>query len=250
MHATGSYLASVAPQLEEALEKGWHVVSTCEELSYPFQRHPALSARLDERARASDRTLVGTGVNPGLLMDRFPVFLASATHGIRGVRVERVQDPTPRRLPFRKKMGLGLARADFDAKVASGAFGHVGLEESGRLITDGLGWQIDAWSRDLQPVQPNPDGPVVGLVEPLSGAPEDGRTVDLHFEAQTAVDDPYDAVTIEGTPPLHSRFQGGGVLGDAATAASVLRGARVVGSAPRGLITALDLPLRPRPDPP
>ena len=56
LHATGSYLQTVAGQLEAALAGGWHVVSTCEELSYPFARHPALAATLDATARAAGRS--------------------------------------------------------------------------------------------------------------------------------------------------------------------------------------------------
>ena len=246
LHATGSYLETVAGQFEAALAAGWHVVSTCEELSYPFVRHPALAASLDAAARAAGRSLLGTGVNPGLLMDRLPVFLTSASSAIRSIAVERVQNPTSRRLPFQRKVGMGLSRADFDAKAAGGGFGHVGLEESGRLIAAGLGWRIDAWIRELRPVQPDPNAPVRGLVETLTGATGDGRRVSLHFEAQSGVAEPYDAVTVEGTPPLSVRFHGG-VLGDAATAAAVVRAAHVLPSAARGLITVLDLPLRHRP---
>ena len=251
LHATGSYLDSVAPQLLEALEQGWHVVTTCEELAYPYHRHPDLSETLDAAAHAAGRTIVGTGVNPGLLMDRLPIFLAAASHGIRSIRVERVQDPTPRRIPFQRKVGVGLSRAEFDAKAATGAFGHVGLEESGRLIAAGLGWRIDNWARELRavqadPAQTGPDTPVLGLLETLSGSTDDGHTIDLHFEAQTGVAESYDAVTVDGTPPLHLRFHGG-VLGDPATAAAALRGAHVVAAARRGLVTVLDLPLRPWP---
>ena len=185
-------------------------------------------------------------MNPGLLMDRLPVFLASASSDIRSIRVERVQDPTSRRLPFQRKVGVGLSRAEFDAKAAGGGFGHVGLEESGRLIAVGLGWRIDAWTRDLRPVQPDPAAPVQGLVETLTGATDDGRRVSLLFEAQSGVAEPYDAVTIEGAPPLSLRFAGG-VQGDAATAAAVVRAAHVLASAGHGLLTVLDLPLRRRP---
>ncbi len=249
LQATGSYLEHVAPQIEEALALGWHVVSTCEELAYPFVRHPDLSRRLHTAALDAGRTLVGTGVNPGFLMDRLPVLLAAASHDIRSLRLERVQDPTPRRLPFREKVGMNIDRTAFDARAAQGGFGHVGLEESGRLVAAGLGWTIDRWDHDLQPVQPDPDGPVLGLVETLAGATADGRTVQLHFEAQSGATHPYDAVTIEGSPPLHLRFQGG-VFGDDATAAAVLRAARIVPSARPGLLTVLDLPLRPSPHAP
>ena len=239
LQATGSHLEGVATQIEEAISLGWHVVSTCEELSYPFHRHPDLSQRLHEAALSAGRTLVGTGVNPGFLMDRLPVLLTAASHSIRSVRVERVQDPTPRRLPFRQKVGMNIPRVDFDRRAAAGGFGHVGLEESGRLIAAGLGWTIEHWEHALQPVQPDATGPVLGLVETLSGTCPEGGSVHLHFEAQSGAADPYDA-------PIALRFQGG-VFGDDATAASVLRAARVINSAPRGLVTVLDLPLRPSP---
>ena len=85
-----------------------------------------------------------------------------------------------------------------------------------------------------------------GLVETLTGATDDGRRVSLLFEAQSGVAEPYDAVTIEGAPPLSLRFAGG-VQGDAATAAAVVRAAHVLASAGHGLLTVLDLPLRRRP---
>ena len=64
LQATTSYLDVAARQIEEALRLGLHVVSTCEELAYPFVRHPQLSASIDELARSAARTVVGTGINP------------------------------------------------------------------------------------------------------------------------------------------------------------------------------------------
>ena len=121
--------------------------------------------------------------------------------------------------------------------------GHVGLEESGRLLAAGLGWEIDAWESDLVAVQPDPAGPVLGTRQTLRAVTADGRRVDLRFEAQAGVTEPYDEIVIEGVPPLRMRFEGG-VAGDDATVASVLRCARVIPAAPRGLVTVLDLPLR------
>lgn len=246
LHATGSYLKAVAPQLEDALQLGLHVVSTCEELSYPFVRHPNRSRELEGLARAAGRTIVGTGVNPGFVMDQLVVTLRAASHAIRAVTVRRVQDPRPRRLPFQRKVGLGLSRHDYDALAASGKFGHVGLEESGWLVAAGLGWDIDGWTTTLEPVQPDPQGPVLGTLQRLQGATADGRTVLLHFEAHSGVEASFDEIEIDGTPPLKLRFVGG-VFGDDATAAAVLRAARVIPSAARGLLTVLDLPLRARP---
>ncbi len=246
LQATGSYLQGVAPQLEDALQLGLHVVSTCEELSYPFVRHPDLSRKLDDLARSAQRTIVGTGINPGFVMDQLVIALTGASHDIRSVSVKRVQNPRPRRVPFQRKVGLDMPRAEYDALAQSGKFGHVGLEESGRLLAAGLGWRIDNWKDTLSAVQPDPDGPVLGTLQVLEGATSDGRSVRLHFEAQGGVQESYDEIVIEGTPPLRLRFIGG-VFGDDATAAAVLRAARVIPSAARGLLTVLDLPLRARP---
>ena len=243
LHATSSYLDAALPQIEEALGLGLHVVSTCEELAYPFLRDPEASERLDASAQAAERTVVGTGINPGFLMDQLPVTLRAASHSITAVHVKRVQNPRLRRVPFQEKVGLGITRREYENRLDGGHFGHVGLEESGRLIAVGLGWQIDTWEHDMLPVQRDPDGLVLGTLETLSGTTADGRQISLHFEAQSDVDPPYDEIVIDGVPPLHLRFEGG-VLGDEATAAAVLRCARVIPNAPRGLQTVLDLPLR------
>ena len=247
LHATGSYLDRVAPQLEQALRLRLHVVSTCEELAYPFARHPELSSRLHDTARSAERTLVGTGVNPGFVMDRLAVMLAQAAHSIRSVTVERVQNPKTRRVQFQRKVGMNLPRDEYDRLAESGAFGHVGLQESARLIAAALDWRIDDWRETLDPVPPDdPIGPVLGTRQTLSGATSDGRSVRFHFEAHAGVDADYDLIDVDGTPPLRLRIEGG-VFGDDATAATILGAARVVPSAPRGLLTVLDLPLRPLP---
>jgi len=69
LHSTGSYLEDVKPQLLKIINSGADLVSTCEELAYPFLRHPQLSRELDTRARKKGVTVLGTGVNPGFVMD-------------------------------------------------------------------------------------------------------------------------------------------------------------------------------------
>lgn len=243
IHCTGSYLDRVAPQLEEAVRQGLHVVSTCEELTFPDERHPEIATRLDELAKAAGRTVVATGVNPGFLMDALPASLASISHGIRSVEVRRVQDPSRRRVPFQQKVGMGLSTAQWEERRDAGGFGHVGLVESARLLAAALGWSLTEWQHDMVPCRLDGQDPVLGTLETLRGTTSDGRFVDLHFEANAGVDEEYDQIVVEGTPPLKLRFEGG-VFGDHATAAAVMRAARVVPNTRRGLVTVLDLPLR------
>ncbi len=243
IHCTGSYLDQVSTQIEEALRQELHVVSTCEELSFAHARRPEIAAGLDVLARRAERTVVGTGVNPGFLMDALPASLSSISHSIKSVSVRRVQDPSRRRIPFQEKVGMGISKAQWEEKNAAGGFGHVGLEESARLLAYALGWKLVDWRHEMIPCEVPGQELVAGTLETLVGSTYDGHTVNLHFEANAAVAEEYDEIVVDGTPPLKLRFEGG-VFGDDATAAAVLRACRVIPHTRRGLMTVLDLPLR------
>ena len=243
IQCTGSYLEQVSPQIEEALRQELHVVSTCEELAFAHARHPEIAAGLDVLARRAERTVVGTGVNPGFLMDALPASLSSISHNIRSVSVKRVQDPSRRRIPFQQKVGMGISVPQWKEKRDAGGFGHVGLEESARLLAYALGWKLVDWRHDMVPCEVAGQELVAGTLETLEGSTFDGHTVRLHFEANASVEEEYDEIMVDGTPPLRLRFEGG-VFGDDATAAAVLRAARVIPHTRRGLMTVLDLPLR------
>jgi len=243
IHCTGSYLDRVSPQIEEALRQDLHVVSTCEELAFAHARHPEIAAGLDVLARRARRTVVGPGVNPGLLLGALPASLSSNSHSLQSVSVRRVQDPSRRRIPFQEKVGMGLSVAQWEEKRDAGGFGHVGLEESARLLAYALGWKLVDWRHDMAPCEVEGQELVAGTLETLEGSTFDGHIVRLHFEANASVAEEYDEIVVDGTPPLRLRFDGG-VFGDDATAASVLRAARVIPHTRRGLMTVLDLPLR------
>jgi len=66
------------------------VVSSCEELSFPELQHPQLAQELDEAALQGGATLLGTGVNPGFVLDLLPVVVAGACAEVMRVRCLRV----------------------------------------------------------------------------------------------------------------------------------------------------------------
>lgn len=116
--------------LSEAAKAGLPVVSTCEELSFPWEANPDVASRLNQVFSDNDVACVGTGVNPGFLMDYLPSVLTSLCQQVDKVEVYRVQDASPRRIPFQKKIGAGLDDKGFKAKVKAGRLRHVGLPES------------------------------------------------------------------------------------------------------------------------
>ncbi len=240
LHATGSYLPDVLPQLIACAASGANVISTCEELSYPWRRHPELAKQLDAEAKANSVTVLGTGVNPGFVMDTLAVVLSSVCQQVRHVRLTRIVDVSKRREQLQRKVGVGLTLAEFQAKVDTGRFGHVGLEESCRLIAEGLGWRLDTLDETIEPVA-GADGNATGIRQTAT-ATVNGRTViDALVEMSMNAERPRDEIAIDSTPPVRIVIEPG-VMGDTATAAIIVNAIpRVIAHAP-GLITMLDLP--------
>ncbi len=105
IHSTSSYLPSVMNQLMACLAAEACVVSTCEELAYPFRKYTELSAQLDAEAKTWGVALLGTGINPGFVMDKLLITLSAASQTIESARAVRIVDASKRRLPLQKKWG-------------------------------------------------------------------------------------------------------------------------------------------------
>ena len=241
LHCTGSYLDAVQPQLLAAVRAGKNVISTCEELSCPWDRYPQLAADLDREAKAHGVTVLGTGVNPGFVMDTLVLALSGVCRQITHVTAVRVVDVSTRRVQLQRKVGAGLPLDEFQRRVAERRIRHVGLEESARLIAQGLGWSLERAEETLEPVVAA-DGTAAG-VHQTARAWMDGREVLLlDLEMSNSASDPRDEVIIEGSPPLNVLIRGG-VKGDLATAAIVVNDIPVVVDAPPGLLTMADVPL-------
>jgi 4-hydroxy-tetrahydrodipicolinate reductase len=233
---TGSRVPQVAPQIEEALAAGLHVVSTCEELSYPRLRHAELAARLDDAARAAGRAVLGTGINPGFVMDRLPWTLAQACVRVEHVHVERVVDAARRRGPLRAKVGAGLSVEQFLEGVARGALGHVGLGESAARLAAELGFALDEVEETLAPVVG--EGGVVKGVQQAAWVRSGGRErVRLELVMAVGAPDPHDRIVVDGDPPLDVLVQGG-AHGDRGTVGTVVSAVAGVASLPVGVVTS------------
>ena len=152
IHSTSSYLPDVMDQLLACLAAECSVVSTCEELSYPFRKHPELSAKLDAEARSSGVALIGTGINPGFVMDKLLITLSAAAQTIESARAVRIVDASKRRLPLQKKVGAGMTEMEFRAQVTAGVIKHHGLPESVAMVSDALGLDVDEISETIEPV--------------------------------------------------------------------------------------------------
>ena len=248
---TVSNLKRLEPQVAEIARAGLDVVSTCEELSYPWRTAPGISRRLDAICKRHKVTCLGTGVNPGFLMDFLPSALTGVCQNVKKIVVERVQDASARRIPFQQKIGAGLTPAEFRKKKAAGVLRHVGLTESMHLIAAAMGWNLDKTTESLRPVMaeklvksgyvPIKRGMARGVEQIGRGYIGRRQVVVLHFRAAVGEPESFDSIEITGEPNVHSVIKGG-VNGDIATCAITLNAARSVLAAEPGLRTMLDVP--------
>jgi hypothetical protein len=252
MHTTSSSLPKVMDQLLACLDVGSCVVSTCEELSYPYRTHPELANKLDKAAKDSGVALVGTGVNPGFVMDKLVVTLAAVSQRIEHAKALRIVDASKRRLPLQKKIGAGMSVEEFRVKVKEGVIKHVGLPESVAMVADSLGLRVDEITETIEPkvaaervqtefltVEP---GQAAGVHQIARGLSEGKEVVYMELQMYVGAKDPSDSVVLTGHPNI-SLVIPGGSHGDIATASVAVNSIPAVLEAPSGLRTSRDLPI-------
>lgn len=252
VHTTSSYLTSVSSQLVECLKAHTHVVSTCEELSYPFRKHPDLSRQLDQVAREHGVALLGTGVNPGFAMDKLILTLATACQYVTKASAHRVVDASKRRQPLQKKVGSGMTVEEFRAQVAAGVIKHHGLPESVAMVADSLGLRVDRIVESIEPVVAKetvrseyfevPAGKVVGVSQVALGLAGSEENVSLKLEMYLGAPGSVDTASIKGTPDLNLTIPGG-IHGDLATAAIAVNCIPAMFDVKPGLRTSKDMPM-------
>jgi hypothetical protein len=252
IHSTSSSLPKVMDQLLACLEAESCVVSTCEELAYPYRTYPELAAKLDAAAKDWGVALVGTGVNPGFVMDKLVVTLAAVSQRIEHAKALRIVDASKRRLPLQHKIGAGMTVDEFRAQVAAGVIKHVGLPESVAMIADSLHLPVQEITETIEPVVAQARvqtefltveaGQAAGVHQIARGTAGGKELVYLELQMYVGAENPADTIELRGHPNI-SLVIPGGSHGDIATASVVVNSIPVILNAPAGLRTSRDLPI-------
>jgi 4-hydroxy-tetrahydrodipicolinate reductase len=212
-----------------------------------------LSQRLDEAARQHNVVLLGTGVNPGFVLDKLILTLATACQNVTKASGHRVVNASMRRQPLQAKIGSGMTVAEFRAQVNAGVIKHHGLPESVGMVADGLGLEVAKIDEVIEPVVARervqtdyfdvPPGKVVGVRQVAHGISKAGNVnVDLELEMYLGAPDSVDTVSIKGTPDLTLTVPGG-THGDLATAAITVNCIPALFEMKPGLRTSKDTPM-------
>ena len=251
VHTTNSFFDLFTDQVLEILDAGFDIVSTSEELSFPWTDNADEANIVDAAARKAGKTVLGTGVNPGFLMDSLPLFITSIAQRVDHIDVTRVINASKRRGPFQAKIGSGMTVDDFNSRMAEGRMGHVGLPESTAMLFDTLGKKLVRFENSVKPVvaekpvkteffdvQP---GQARGLHQTGHAYTDDGEFVSLTFRAALDEEPDGDTITVTGRPDLTVKLQG--TNGDLATVAMAVNAIRRTKEADPGLVTMRDLPI-------
>lgn len=254
---TDSFTKTAFPRLKLCLERKLNVVSTAEEMAYPQAKNPDLAAELDRIAKENGVTILGTGINPGLMMDLLVVCLTGCMVDVEHIEAKRVNSLSPFGPAVMVEQGIGITVEEFERKMAEGHLsGHVGFAESIRMIADAIGWNVDKFEQQMKPIVTQVDrkspygfakaGDVAGVNMTGQGYVDGEVKIDMYhpqqIEPHLAGQDTGDYITIQGTPAIHmaNKPEVDGGLGTIAMCVNMIP--HVINGAP-GLVTMLDLPV-------
>lgn len=255
--ATTSWVSEQFPDLLKVLDAGLNCISIAEEMALPEAQSPQLAAELDAAASARGVTLLGTGVNPGFVLDLLVIGLTGGCHRVDRVEASRVNDLSPYGPTVMRTQGVGTSLAEFEAGVADGSIvGHVGFPESIRMISDALGLGVDRIEQTREPIVSTvrreathvvvEPGMVAGCAHTAVGYAGDREVIRLVHPQQVLPEAEGQAtgdyITIHGVPQVCMSIQPEYAGGLATQGVAVNMIPLVVAASP-GLKSMIDLPL-------
>lgn len=255
---TDSFTRKTFDKIKLIVELGINVVSTAEEMSYPKAQEPELTAEMDKLAKANGVSILGTGINPGLMMDLLAILMTGACTDVEFVRCERVNSLSPFGPAVMEEQGVGITLEKFNQLSAEGHLaGHVGFNESINMICDAIGWKLDKpVDQTMAPIVSNvhrktkyaevQPGDVAGCTMKGYGHVGGKLAVEMihpqQIEPELEGTDTGDYVVIKGTPNvnLSNKPEIPGGIGTIAMCINMIP--HVINARP-GLHTMIDLPV-------
>lgn len=257
IQATGSFTKELFSEIMMIVESGKNLLSIAEELAYPTAGTPDLAEKIDRAAKTHNITVLGTGINPGFILDTLILTLTGVCTDVQAIKAERINDLSPFGTTVMKTQGVGTTVEEFYAGIEKGTIvGHIGFKESASMIAQGLGWKLDEIKETREPIISSVEretpyvkvgkGMVAGCRHCCYGT-KDGKTVitlvhpqQIHPHLEGVETGDY--IHIEGTPSVNMAIKPE-VPGGIGTIALAVNMIPHVLSAPAGLVTMKDLPI-------
>ena len=255
--ATGSFTKEVFPLIEKAVRAKTNVICIAEQLSFPAAQEPELAKKINQLAVENGVTVLGTGINPGFVLDLLIIALTGVCLDVTKIRAARINDLSPFGPTVMKTQGVGTTPEEFNKGIKDGSIvGHVGFEESLHMIAAALGWQLDEIKQTREPIISNvyretkyvkvEKGNVAGCRHIAHGYMNGQPVIELEHPQQVLPNlegvNTGDYIWIEGTPSLNMAIKPEipGGLGTIAMAVNMIP--KVIAAQP-GLVSMKDLPV-------
>lgn len=255
--ATDSFTRNAYEKIRFIVEHGVNVISTAEEMAFPAAKEPELTRKMDELAKANKVTILGTGVNPGMMMDLLAICISGVMEDVKDMEIARVNSLSPFGPTVMEEQGVGLSVHDFQEKMAKNEIsGHVGFIESTHMIAKALGLQVTDFHQSMSPIittvdRKSPYGfakadDVAGVDMRSFAKLSNGNNIKMihpqQIEPELGGVSTGDYIKIQGNPPINlanvPEVEGG--IGTIAICVNMIP--HVINARP-GLKTMIDLPV-------
>ncbi len=254
---TDSFVKDAFEKIKKVVLSGVNCISTAEEMAYPYANEPILSAQIDHLAKAYGVTVLGTGINPGFIMDLLVIALTGTMIDVKHIEAKRINSLSPFGPTVMHEQGVGITVGEYHKRIMDHKLaGHVGFKESVYMISDALGIKLDGFKQQMKPIITNVDrkstygealaGNLAGINMTGQGLINGDVFIDMihpqQIEPELEGTMTGDFIDIEGTPNIHMaitpEIQGG--IGTIAMCVNMIP--HVLNSKP-GLKTMIDLPV-------
>ena len=254
---TASNLNEIADAVEASVRAGCNVIGIAETLAFPWASDPEWAAKFDALARENRVSILGTGINPGFVLDALPIMLSSVCLRVDRIEASRVNDLSPFGPTVMASQGVGSTVEEFETGIADGSIvGHIGFHESIGLIAKAMNWEIDEIKETRAPIVTGVEretpsakvaaGDVCGCRHVAWGYSAGELKIELIHPQQIRPEaegqETGDYIKIIGEPTITLAIQPE-IPGGKGTYASVGNYIPLIGPAAPGLLTVIDMPL-------
>lgn len=253
-----SFTKAVFKEIKMIAEAKISCITIAEEMSYPWAQEAELAKQLDEIAKKNDVTILGTGINPGFVLDTLIVSLTGVCLDVERIEASRINDLSPFGKTVMETQGVGTTVEQFNEGLKSGKIvGHVGFPESISMIFEAMGWELGRIEQSREPIISTTyrETPVV-KVEPgmVAGCRHIGVGYDKHGTEKVRLIHPQqihpeieaietgDYIKIYGDPFVSMSIKPE-IPGGKGTISMAVNMIPIVKDAPAGLVTMIDLPV-------
>jgi 4-hydroxy-tetrahydrodipicolinate reductase len=254
---TDSFVKGAFPKIKKIVEHNINVITTAEEMAFPFESHPDLSKKMNELAKKHKVTILGSGINPGFVMDLLVLQLTGVMKDVHHIDVKRVNSLSPFGPAVMEEQGVGDTLDEYNERIKNNNLaGHVGFNQSVHMIFKGLGLKATKFEQQMKPIITNVDrktqyatakkGTLAGINMTAQGYM--GNDLFLNMDHPQQIE-PHlegvhtgDYIDILGSPEIHMAIQPeiDGGIGTIAICVNMIP--HVINARP-GLKTMIDLPI-------